>query len=149
MSAPEVIEVFNKKSGLLALSGISNDLRDILAEVETNDRAQLALDIFADRIHQYIGSYAARMSGVDAIIFTAGVGENSRIVRSRILNGLEFMGVYWDPVKNETCGREDLINYPHSPVKVMIIPTDEEVMIARDTTKYAAVPMVLDDVVSK
>src|SRR5699024_991448 len=139
MSAPEVINVFNKKSGLLALSGISNDLRDILAEVETNDRAQLALDIFADRIHRYIGSYAARMSGVDAVVLTAGVGENSKIVRSQILTGLEFMGIYWDPVKNETCGREDFINYPHSPVKVMIIPTDEEVMIARDTLKYAVV----------
>ena len=139
MSAPEVINVFNKKSGLLALSGISNDLRDILAEVETNDRAQLALDIFADRIHRYIGSYAARMSGVDAVVFTAGVGENSKVVRSEILTGLEFMGIYWDPVKNETCGREDFINYPHSPVKVMIIPTDEEVMIARDTLKYAVV----------
>lgn len=133
MSAPEVIDVFNKKSGLLALSGISNDLRDILAEIDTNERAQLALDIFSDRIHRYIGSYAARMAGVDAIIFTAGVGENSQVVRSEILNGLEFMGVYWDPVKNERCGKEDFINYPHSPVKVMIIPTDEEVMIARDT----------------
>lgn len=138
MSAPEVINVFNKKSGLLALSGISNDLRDILAEIETNDRAQLALDVFSDKIHRYIGSYAARMSGVDAVVFTAGVGENSKIVRSEILKGLEFMGIYWDPVKNETCGREDFINYPHSPVKVMIIPTDEEVMIARDTLKYAA-----------
>src|SRR5699024_1192576 len=69
MSASEVIDVFNKKSGLLALSGISNDLRDILAEIETNDRAELALNIFADRIHRYIGSYAARMAGVDAIIF--------------------------------------------------------------------------------
>jgi len=137
MSASEVIDVFNKKSGLLALSGISNDLRDILAEIETNDRAELALNIFADRIHRYIGSYAARMAGVDAIIFTAGVGENSQVVRSRILNGLEFMGVYWDPIKNEACGREGFINYPHSPVKVMIVPTDEEVMIARDTVKYA------------
>src|SRR5699024_691297 len=125
MSASEVIDVFNKKSGLLALSGISNDLRDILAEIETDDRAELALNIFADRIHRYIGSYAARMAGVDAIIFTAGVGENSQVVRSRILNGLEFMGVYWDPIKNEACGREGFINYPHSPVKVMIVPTDE------------------------
>ena len=139
MSAPEVIDVFNKKSGLLALSGISNDLRDILAEAETNERAQLALDIFAERIHRYIGAYAARMSGVDAIVFTAGVGENSQIVRSKILNGLEFMGIYWDPVKNQTCGKEDFINYPHSPVKVLVVPTDEEVMIARDTVTYANV----------
>jgi len=138
MTASEVVNVLNKKSGLLALSGISNDLRDIQeAAEEGNERAELALDIFAARIHQYIGSYAARMGGVDAIIFTAGVGENSKIVRSRILNGLEFMGVYWNPELNEGCGKEDFINYPHSPVKVMVIPTNEEVVIARDTVEFA------------
>lgn len=134
--ASEVVDVLNKKSGLLALSGISNDLRDIEAEANTNERAKLALDIFAARIHQYIGSYAARMGGVDAIIFTAGVGENSETVRGKILTGLEFMGVYWDPVLNKSCSGEGFLNYPHSPVKVMVIPTDEEVMIARDTIKY-------------
>lgn len=137
LDAQEVVEVLNKKSGLLALSGISNDLRDIEAEAKTNSRAQLALDIFAERIHQYIGSYAAQMGGVDAIIFTAGVGENSDTVRAKILNGLEFMGVYWDPVLNKSCDGEGFLNYPHSPVKVMVIPTDEEVMIARDTVKYS------------
>lgn len=137
MSASEVVDVLNKKSGLLALSGISNDLRDIQAAAPTNKRAELALEIFAARIHQYIGSYAARMSGVDAIVFTAGVGENSATVRGKILTGLEFMGVYWDQYLNDDCGREGFINYPHSPVKVIVIPTNEEVMIARDTLKYA------------
>lgn len=137
MNASEVINVLNKKSGLLAISGISNDLRDIQAEAATNKRAELALEIFAARIHQYIGSYAARMAGVDAIVFTAGVGENSSIVRGKILTGLEFMGVYWDPMLNNNCGREGFINYPHSPVKVLVVPTNEEVMIARDTVKYA------------
>src|SRR5699024_5858940 len=85
MSAPEVINVCNREVGFLELSDISNDLRVIVAEVETNYRAQLALDIFADRVHRYIGSYAARMSGVDAVVITAGVGENSKIVRSQIL----------------------------------------------------------------
>src|SRR5699024_12858002 len=89
-NAAELINIMNKKSGLLAISGISNDLRDIEAEADTNERAKLALDIFAARIHQYIGSYAANMGGVDAIIFTAGVGENSETIRERILTGLEF-----------------------------------------------------------
>lgn len=136
MSAMEVIDVLNKKSGLLALSGISNDLRDIESEVETNPRAELAVQVFAARVHEYIGSYAAKMSGVDAIIFTAGVGENSEVVRGRILKGLEFMGVYYDPSLNVNTGTESVLSYPHSPVKVLIIPTDEEVMIARDTVKY-------------
>src|SRR5699024_2105352 len=104
LNASEVVNVLNKKSGLLALSGISNDLRDIEDAAEKgDDRAILALEIFAARIHQYIGSYAARMAGVDAIIFTAGVGENSDIVREKILSGLEFMGVYWDPKLNAGC----------------------------------------------
>src|SRR5699024_8660797 len=137
MDADEVVNILNKKSGLLALSGISNDLRDIQAEAETNKRAELALEIFAARIHQYIGSYAARMAGVDAIVFTAGVGENSNVIRGKILTGLEFMGVYWDPALNDRCGKEGFINYPHSPVKVLVVPTNEEVMIARDTMLYA------------
>ncbi|AXI09706.1 acetate kinase [Oceanobacillus zhaokaii] len=136
-TAEEVIDVFNKESGMLALSGFSSDLRDIQEQVDTNPRAELALDVFAERIHKYIGSYAAKMSGVDAIIFTAGVGENSSAVREKILHGLEFMGVYWDPKLNETRGDERFINYPHSPVKVLIIPTNEEVVIARDTLRLA------------
>ncbi|HLR23253.1 MAG TPA: acetate kinase [Pseudogracilibacillus sp.] len=130
--ATEIIEILNEKSGMLALSGISNDLRDIEKVVKSNKRAELALDIFADQIHEYIGSYAAKMAGVDAIIFTAGVGENSKIIRAKILKGLEFMGVYWDPLLNERAKGEATLTYPHSPVKVMVVPTDEELMIARD-----------------
>lgn len=134
----EVLQVLNKESGMLALSGFSSDLRDIQKEAnEGNERAILALNIFADRIHQYIGSYASKMNGVDAIVFTAGIGENSVVVRKLILQGLEFMGVYWDPVLNETRGKETMINYPHSPVKVLVIPTNEEVMIARDVNRLA------------
>src|SRR5690606_222185 len=96
-TADEVLEVLNKKSGLLGVSGFSSDLRDIELQANKGDhRAELALDIFADRIHKYLGSYAARMSGVDAIIFTAGIGENSASIRAKVLHGLEFMGVYWD-----------------------------------------------------
>lgn len=134
----EVLHVLNKESGMLALSGFSSDLRDIEEKASQGDeRAGLALKIFADRIHQYIGSYASKMSGVDAIIFTAGIGENSSTVRERVLSGLEFMGVYWDPVLNEIRGQEAKINYPHSPVKVLVIPTNEEVMIARDVSRLA------------
>ncbi|MCM3715023.1 acetate kinase [Alkalihalobacillus oceani] len=134
--AHEVLETLNKRSGLLGVSGFSSDLRDIESEAAAgNKRAKLALDVFTSRIHKYIGSYAARMSGVDAIIFTAGIGENSDVIRERVLTGLEFMGVYWDPSLNKVRGKEAFINYPHSPVKVLIIPTNEEVMIARDTVR--------------
>lgn len=137
-TAEEVIDVMNKESGMLALSGFSSDLRDIETEAANgNERAELALSVFASRIHKYIGSYAARMYGVDAIIFTAGIGENSDVIRARVLNGLEFMGVYWDPALNELRGDERFISYPHSPVKVMVIPTDEEVMIARDVVRLS------------
>ncbi|MFT9599889.1 acetate kinase [Mesobacillus sp.] len=137
-SADEVLDVLNKESGMLGVSGFSSDLRDIEDEAEKgNERAELALKVFADRIHKYIGSYAARMCGVDAIIFTAGIGENSSAIRARVLQGLEFMGIYWDPALNKVRGEEAFISYPHSPVKVMVIPTDEEVMIARDVVRLA------------
>ncbi|KOR79999.1 acetate kinase [Bacillus sp. FJAT-21352] len=137
-TADEVLDVLNKKSGMLALSGFSSDLRDIQVEADKgNDRAELALKVFADRIHKYIGSYSAKMGGVDGIIFTAGIGENSQTIRGRILEGLEFMGVYWDKDLNRTKGKEAFINTPYSPVKVMVIPTNEEIMIVRDTVKIA------------
>ncbi len=137
-NADEVLDILNKKSGMLGVSGFSSDLRDIELEAEKgNERAELALEVFGNRIHKYIGSYASRMYGVDAIIFTAGIGENSQAIRARVLQGLEFMGVYWDPALNKTRGEEAFINYPHSPVKVIVIPTNEEVMIARDVLKLA------------
>lgn len=137
-TAEEVVEILNKKSGMLGISGFSSDLRDIeKAAEEGNERAELALEVFASRIHKYIGSYAARMCGVDAIIFTAGIGENSDVVRAKVLRGLEFMGVYWDPALNKVRGQEAFISYPHSPVKVLVIPTNEELMIARDVVRLA------------
>ncbi|MGE7120143.1 acetate kinase [Peribacillus sp. NPDC046944] len=133
-TADEVLDVLNKKSGILALSGFSSDLRDIQLEADKgNERAELALEVFAGRIHKYIGSYTAKMGGVDGIIFTAGIGENSQDIRGRILDGLEFMGVYWDEDLNRASGEEAFINSPFSPVKIMVIPTNEEVMIVRDT----------------
>ncbi|WP_323704586.1 acetate kinase [Mammaliicoccus sp. Dog046] len=137
-NAEEVLNILNKESGLLGISGSSSDLRDIQQDAnEGNERAKLALDVFASRIHKYMGSYATRMHGLDAIVFTAGVGENSDTVRAKVLEGLEFMGVYWDPrLNNGLHGEEAFINYPHSPVKVIVIPTDEEVMIARDVLKF-------------
>jgi acetate kinase len=137
-TAEEVLDVLNKKSGMLAVSGFSSDLRDIEVQAnQGNDRAQLALDVFSNRIHKYLGSYAARMFGVDAIIFTAGIGENSTLIRESVLKGLEFMGVYFDPALNKVRGEEAFISYPHSPVKVIVIPTNEEVMIARDVLRLA------------
>lgn len=132
----EVVSVLNKKSGMLGLTGYSSDLRDIIAKEEEGDyRAKVALDVFVSRIHKYIGSYTARMKGVDAIIFTAGVGENSAIIRERVLEGLEYMGVYFDVKRNNVFGEEAFISFPHSPVKIIVIPTDEEVMIARDVLR--------------
>ncbi|MEK5037901.1 acetate kinase [Sporosarcina sp. FSL K6-3457] len=137
-SVEEVLDVLNKQSGMLAVSGFSSDLRDIEIEASKgNERAQLALNVFADRIHKYIGSYAARMGGVDAIIFTAGIGENSDVIRQKVLEGLEFMGVYFDPDLNNIRGKEVHISFPYSPVKVLVIPTNEEIMIARDTVRVA------------
>ena len=140
-TAEEVLNTLNKESGLLGISGTSSDLIDIIEDSKENkERAQLALDVFASRIHKYIGSYATRMHGVDVIVFTAGVGENSDPVRAKVLEGLEFMGVYWDAKKNESIhGEEGFINYPHSPVKVIVIPTNEEVMIARDVIEFGNV----------
>lgn len=137
-NADEVLNILNKESGLLGLTGTSSDLRDLTEEAKHGrHRSRVALDLFASKIHKYIGSYAARMHGVDVIVFTAGIGENSHIIRGKVLEGLEFMGVYWDPKKNENLhGEEGEINYPHSPVKVLVIPTDEEVMISRDVVKY-------------
>ncbi|EGQ3693905.1 acetate kinase [Staphylococcus pseudintermedius] len=137
-TADEVLNILNKESGLLGITGTSSDLRDIEDDAKNGEeRAELALEVFASRIHKYMGSYATRMHGVDVIIFTAGVGENSDAVRARVLEGLEFMGVYWDQRKNEGLrGKEAELNYPHSPVKVLVIPTNEEVMIARDVMTF-------------
>ena len=130
----EMLNILNKKSGVLALSGVSSDFRDIdHAAAEGNERAQLALDKFAYEVRKYIGAYTAALGGVDAIVFTAGVGENSAEMRARILSGLEYLGVKIDPEKNKIRGQEIDISAADSAVRVLVIPTNEELMIARDT----------------
>ena len=134
-SIDEVNNLLNKKSGVLGVSGVSSDFRDVETEAwkHNNHRAQLALDIFVYRVKQYIGSYAASMGGVDAIVFTAGVGENSVELREEILTGFEFMGVEIDKEKNNVRGKLAEITKESSKVKAFAIPTNEELVIARDT----------------
>ena len=130
----ETLNIMNKKSGMLGLSGVSSDFRDLYtAADEGNERAQLALDKFAYEVRKYIGSYAAAMGGVDILTFTAGVGENSDSMRASICEGLEFLGIKIDAEKNLCRGEECDISAPDATVKVYIIPTNEELMIARDT----------------
>ncbi|MDZ5783801.1 acetate/propionate family kinase [Marinococcus luteus] len=135
-TAAEVIDTLNKKSGLLGVSGASSDFRDVVQQAgEGNERAQTALDIYLTRMHKYIGTYAASMNGVDAVIFTAGVGENSALVREKVMEGLEFMGIQIDKEKNDEASGEAFIHTDDSRVAVAVVPTDEEVMIARDTVR--------------
>lgn len=126
----EMVEILNKKSGLLGLSGISSDMRD-LQQSETEE-AKVAIEIFEDRIRKYIGSYVATMNGVDAIVFTAGIGENAIEIRKNIIDGLSVFGCEIDADKNNIRGEERVISTDDSKVKVLLIPTDEELMIARD-----------------
>ena len=131
----------NKKSGMLGISGVSSDFRDLGdAAQKGNERAELALKTFAYKVKKYIGAYAAALGGVDAIVFTAGVGENDKGVRARILEGLEYLGVDVDFEYNMHAprGEEVEISKPGSKVKVFVIPTDEEMVIAKDTAKLTA-----------
>lgn len=128
--------VMNKKSGVLGISGISSDFRDIEnAAKDGNARAALALETFDDRVRQYIAAYAAEMGGVDAVIFTAGLGENSITNRADICKNLEFMGIKVSDERNNVRGKETFINTEDSKVKVLVVPTNEELMIARDTVE--------------
>ena len=130
----EMVNILNKKSGVLGVSGVSSDFRDLgEAGAAGNDRAALAVDMFNYGVKKLIGSYAAAMGGVDAIIFTAGVGENSADQRMAIASGLEFMGVKMDAEANNVRGKETVISAADSKVKVLLIPTNEELMIALDT----------------
>lgn len=135
-TAEEVVDIFNKQSGLLGLSGVSSDCRDIENAVASgNERAIIANDIFVDRIKKHIGMYAAVMGGVDVIVFTAGVGENSSLAREEIMTNFEFMGVHFDKDANRGCREERIISTADSKVAVIVIPTNEEVMIARDVQR--------------
>ena len=142
LSAQELDALLNKSSGLLGISGVSNDLRDVLSAADAgNDRAVAAVEIFHYRVRKYIGAYAACLGGLEAVVFTAGIGEGSPRIRAQSCAGLEFLGIEIDPEKNEAAVR------PHEPVDVgaagaraavLVIPTDEELMIARDTAGVLA-----------
>ena len=141
MTPAEMDTYMNKKSGMLGLSGVSSDFRDLEAAAkEGNERAELALKTFAYKVKKYIGAYSAALGGVDAIVFTAGVGENDQGVRAQVLHGLEYLGVDTDFDKNLNAprGEEVEISKPGSRVKVFVIPTDEEMVIARDTAALTA-----------
>ena len=134
LSVDEMDNILNKKSGVLGLSGVSSDFRDIEeAAEEGNDRAGAALDVFAYKVAKRIGAYAAAMNGVDAIVFTAGLGENSGTTRRAICDYLGFMGVHIDSYNNSLRGKAVEISAPDSRVRVFVIPTNEELVIARDT----------------
>ncbi|MGF1982701.1 acetate kinase [Lactococcus taiwanensis] len=130
-NAQDVVDMMNKKSGLFGVSGISSDMRDIIAAKDENPDAQLAFEMYVDRIQKYIGQYLAVLNGADALVFTAGIGENSVPVRGAILEGLTWFGIEVDPDKNDW-GAVGEISKASSRVKIYVIPTDEELVIARD-----------------
>lgn len=133
-SYDEVNNIMNKKSGVLGLSGVSSDFRDIeKAAAEGNERAKLALDVFHYRVKKYIGYFMAAMNGLDAVIFTAGLGENAVDTREEIVSDMEWFGIELDREKNKVRGKERIVSTDDSKVKVIVIPTNEELMIARDT----------------
>ena len=139
MTIEEVMNILNKKSGMLGVSGVSSDFRDLeQAAAEGNERAKLAIDMFCYKTHKRIGSAAAAMNGIDVLIFTAGGGENSASLREKIAAGLDFMGIKVDHSKNQVRGEEAIISTDDSRVKVMVIPTNEELVIAQDTARLVA-----------
>ena len=134
MSVDDCLTMLNKKSGVLAISGVSSDFRDLDdGAASGNEDCQLALDKFGYEVAKYVGAYAAALNGIDVLTFTAGVGENSPGVRADVCNYLGFMGVKLDPEKNKVRGKEMLISTPDSKVQVWVVPTNEELMIAQDT----------------
>ena len=135
-SAEEVIDILNKKSGMLGISGVSSDFRDLDTAInEGNPRAKLAKDMFILSVKKIIGSYIAEMGGVDAIVFTAGVGENDRSVRWDVCEHMEYLGIKVDPEKNKYRGRQMDISVDYARVRVLVIPTNEELVIAEDTKR--------------
>ncbi|HOT05925.1 MAG TPA: acetate/propionate family kinase, partial [Atribacter sp.] len=136
LSTKEMDQILNKKSGVVGISGLSSDTRDIEAAAPTNHRAQLTLDIIAYRAKKYIGAYYAILGDLDGIVFTAGIGENSSYIRKTICEGLEPLGISIDNDKNTVKRKEAFINSDQSKVKLMVIPTNEELMIALDTYQF-------------
>lgn len=138
MDIDKMLNVLNKKSGVEGLSCVSSDFRDLEnAAGEGNQKAALAQEKFAYEVRKYVGAYAAAMGGVDAVIFTAGVGENDKVIRSMVCQGLDFMGLELDGAANDVRGKETVISAAGSKVKVLLIPTNEELMIAIDTAALA------------
>ena len=136
MSVDDCLNMLNKKSGMLALSGVSSDFRDLEdGAANGNENCQLALDKFAYEVAKYVGAYAAALNGLDVLTFTAGVGENGPETRQAICNYLAFMGVKLDHEKNQARGKEVMISTPDSKVQVWVVPTNEELMIAQDTAE--------------
>jgi acetate kinase len=134
LSIDEMLNILNKKSGVEGISGVSSDFRDLEnAAAQGNARAELAQEKFAYEVKKYVGAYAAAMGGVDALIFTAGVGENDKAIRAMVCHGLEYMGVRLDESANDVRGKEAVLSAGDSRVKILLIPTNEELMIARDT----------------
>ena len=139
ISTSATTTLFNKHSGVLGVSGISSDMRDIEKAIsEGNQRAKLALGMYEYRIKKYIGSYAAVLNGFDVLVFTGGVGENQTVTRERICNGLSYLGIEIDPEINKIRGEEILLSTPNSSIKVVVIPTDEEYLIASDTMELVS-----------
>lgn len=139
LTMSEINALLNKHSGLLGISGISSDMREIINEMKNgNHRAKLAFEVFCYRVKKYIGAYAAVMVGVDAIVFTAGIGENSPDVRKKVCEGLEFLGIRIDDEKNNSPEKEKIITTDYSKVKVLVIPTNEELVIALDTAEIVS-----------
>lgn len=139
MSINDIKNFLNKKSGVFGVSGVSSDFRDLHEAAEAgNERAALAIDIFCYRVKRFIGDYAAVMGGVDAVIFTAGIGENNSIVRAKTLEDMEFLGIKLDAAKNRLRGEELDVSTPDSKVRVLVIPTNEELAIARETKRLMA-----------
>ena len=140
LSIEAIDKLLNKQSGLLGVSGLSNDVRTLLeAEADGNERARLALDIYCYRVRKYIGAYTAVLGTVHAVVFTAGVGENAPIIRHRILEGLENLGYRLDQAANRAAvGVEADVAAPDSPSRILVVPTNEELMIARDTYRLAS-----------
>ncbi len=134
LSISEVNNILNKKSGVLGISGVSSDFRDIEdAAMKGNERAELALKVYANKVKFYIGAYMAEMNGADAVVFTAGLGENGILMRRMICSDMENIGLALCPKRNEVKGQEKVISKDESPVKILLIPTNEELMIAKDT----------------
>ena len=138
MNVHEMLNYLNKKSGVEGISGVSSDFRDLVkAYEEGNDRARLAIDMFAYRVKKYIGAYAAALGGLDCVVFTGGIGEHTEIVREKVMQGMEYLGIDFDFDKNNNVERGAVteLNKPLSKVKVYIIPTNEELVIARETLR--------------